>query len=923
MSSLLYGLGRWAFRTRKLVLALWVTVLVVLGASAGILMQPMSSSVTIPGTESQAALDTLSHNCPQVSGASAQIVVVAPEGEQVDQPDIEGPVADAVDDLADIDGVSAASDPLADDAVSGGLSESGEAAIISVQLDMASSEVTPELRETIDAVGDDLAAALPEGSSVAVGGQAFLIQSGFSFSITEIIGLVIALVVLMAMFGSFVVAGLPLLTAIIGVMVTIMGILLATAFSDVSSTAPALALMLGLAVGIDYALFVISRHVAQLRAGMDSEESVARAVATAGSAVIFAGLTVMIALVGLSVVNIPFLTVMGVAAAVGVGIAVIISLTLTPALLGFASRRIERSIVKQQAKQDAKRAAAAGKSGRAVAAGPRENKFFAGWVRTVTRIPALTIVLVIAALGAMALPALDLRLALPDAGSEPAASQARQTYDVVAEEFGAGYNGPLIVTGSIVESDDPLGLMADLKDELLKLDNVADVPLATPNLDASTGIIQVVPGSAPESDETKALVQDIRDLEPYILDKYGVAISVTGFTAVGIDVSDLLSKSLLPFIALIVGLSLVLLTMVFRSIWVPIKATIGFLLTVGASFGAVSAVFSYGWLGPLLHVEETGPVISFMPIILIGVLFGLAMDYEVFLVSRMREEYVHGGDARDAIRKGFLGSSQVVTAAAIIMFAVFAAFVPEGEGPIKQIALGLAVGVFVDAFIVRMTLVPAVLQLLGDKAWWMPRWLDRILPSFDVEGEGLSKELALADWANDGSVIAAEALRLEVHGATVYEGVDLCVAQGEVLVIHGQHRSGKSGLAYTIAGRVESSGGRLKVTGLVMPQRSASVRGRVGAISMNTETDPVGAVRRALAERPRILVIDDLDDITDPGLQLDLRALLASAPDVTLVVTCVDLDSAELVLPRERRVQRFTTHTTDNSAAALEVETAR
>jgi len=923
VSSLLYGLGRWAFRTRKLVLGLWITVLVVLGASAGLLMQPMSSSVTIPGTESQAALDTLSHNFPQVSGASAQIVVVAPDGEKVAQADIEQPVADAVDQLGDIDGVSAASDPLADDAVTGGLSENGHAAIISVQLDMASSEVTPELRETINGVGDDLAAALPEGSTVSVGGQAFLIQSGFSFSVTEIVGLVIALVVLMAMFGSFVVAGLPLLTAIIGVMVTIMGILLATAFSDVSSTAPALALMLGLAVGIDYALFVISRHVSQLRAGMDSEESVARSVATAGSAVIFAGLTVMIALVGLSVVNIPFLTVMGVAAAVGVGVAVLISLTLTPALLGFASRRIERSIAKQQLKREAAAQRKSTKGGRAATSAPTENRFFAGWVRTVTRVPVLTIVLVVLGLGAMALPALDLKLALPDAGSESTTSQARQTYDVVADEFGAGYNGPLIVTGSIVESEDPLGLMDDLKTEMLALDNVVDVPLATPNLDASTGIIQVIPGSAPDSDATKALVQDIRDLEPYILDKYGVAISVTGFTAVGIDVSDLLSKSLLPFIALIAGLSLVLLTMVFRSIWVPIKATIGFLLTVAASFGAVSAVFTYGWLGPLLHVEETGPVISFMPIILIGVLFGLAMDYEVFLVSRMREEYVHGGNARDAIRKGFLGSSQVVTAAAIIMFAVFAAFVPEGEGPIKQIALGLAVGVFVDAFIVRMTLVPAVLQLLGEKAWWMPRWLDRILPSFDVEGEGLSKELALADWADDGSVIAAEDLRLEVHGSTVYEGVRLRIAPGEALVIHGHHRSGKSGLAFTIAGRVESSSGRLKVTGLVLPQRSASVRGRVGAISMNAEIDPVGAVRRALAERPRILVIDDLDDITDPGLQLDIRSMLADAPEVTLVVTCVDRETAELVLPRERRVQRFTTHTPTDSAAALEVEIAR
>ncbi len=916
MSSVLYALGRWSYRSRRLVLVLWLAVLALIGGSALAFNQGTENSFSIPGTESQEALDSLSHTFPQVSGTSAQVVVVAPDGESVEQPAIETAVADAVTAMEGIDGVSAASDPFGE-LVSGAVAEDGGAAVISVQLDGSVSDLPAGALDALSNEADALAAALPDGASVSVGGEAYSVSLP-ALTITEVVGVVIALIVLIVTFGSFLAAGLPLLTALLGVAVSMAAIFVATIFTDISSTTPLLALMLGLAVGIDYALFIISRHREQVIGGMDPEESAARSVATAGSAVIFAGLTVIIALVGLFVAGIPFLTVMGVAAAFAVFLAVLIAVTLTPALLGFAGQRMGRSIGDGRRARRAAAAAAASEdaggpddaetaSARPVAA-KEGNRFFDGWVRAATRWPALTIVLIVAGLGVVSVPALDLRLALPDAGTQAEGTPARDTYDLLAEEFGPGYNGPLIVTGTIIGSTDPLGLMDDLKAEIEQLPGVASVPLATPNPSADTGIIQVVPEGAPDSQATKDLVAELRDLQPYFAEEYDVELSVTGFTAIGIDVSDRLGAALLPFGILVVGLSLILLTMVFRSIWVPIKATVGYLLSVCASFGVVAAVFEWGWFADALHVANVGPVISFMPILLMGVLFGLAMDYEVFLVSRIREEYVHGGDARAAIRRGFLGSGKVVTAAAVIMFAVFAAFVPEGDSSIKPIALGLAVGVFVDAFLIRMTLVPAVLQLLGDKAWWMPRWLDKLLPSFDVEGEGLAKELAVADWA-PGTAVAAEGLSLE-H---VYSGVDARVPTGGALIIRGEHRTGKSALLLTLAGRVKPTGGRLKVDGLALPERAASVRSRVAVVRMAGEPDPVGAVRRALAERPRLLAIDDLDHVSDPTTQRELRALLAPAEDLSLVISCVDAPPVDAVLPPAIRSTLVTT------APALEV----
>ncbi|WP_230685184.1 MMPL family transporter [Cellulomonas sp. JZ18] len=731
---------------------------------------------------------------------------------------------------------------------------------MTVSLDGEGVAVGDDVKDELRALADDLDAALPEGYEATIGGQLYA-QEFPGLTVTEALGVLVAFVVLLFTLGSFAAAGMPLVNALVGVGLSTVLVFLATAVTPITSTTPLLSLMLGLAVGIDYALFIVSRHREQLGAGLATEESAARANATAGSAVIFAGLTVMIALVGLGVAGIPFLTTMGVAGAVAVGIAVLVSITLVPALLGVAGERLRPRPRRR---------------GRQAGLPAHHNRFFAGWVRLATARPWVTVVLTMGGLVALALPALDLRLALPDAGVQPESSSTRVTYDRVSEHFGAGANGPLVVTGSIVTSDDPLGLMADVADELRALPGVADVPLATPNASLDTGIVQVVPETGPTDEATADLVHRIRDMRDEIRAEHGFDLSVTGFTAVGIDVSAKLGAALLPFAVFVVGLSLVLLTMVFRSVAVPLKATLGYLLSVAAAFGVVTSVFEHGVLADALHVSRLGPVISFMPIVLMGVLFGLAMDYEVFLVSRVREDYVHSGDARRSIATGFLGSAKVVTAAAVIMVAVFFAFVPEGDVNIKPIALGLAVGVAVDAFVVRMTLVPAVLQLLGEKAWWMPRWLDRALPSFDVEGEALHRELALASWPGDEDVVlAARHLRPAVADGT--DEVALAVRTGEALVVRADEPARVTGLLLTLAGRLEPVAGDLKVDGLVLPVRAAAARRRAGYVDLRTEG--VAGLAAAVAEHPRVLVVDRADAVTDAAERTRVAALLRRAVD--------------------------------------------
>lgn len=859
MSTLLFTLGRWSFRHPWRVLVSWLLILVIAGGGALLLNKGTDNSFSIPGTEAQEGLELLNRTFPQASGTSAQLVVVAPEGDSVRDDPFAGEIADSVTEFGDLgDDVLAVTDPF-DETVSGLISEDDRAAIVRVQFDGESTSVSTETKDSLTAVADRMRTDLPSGTQIALGGDLFS-TSIPALSIVEVIGVLVALFVLIITFRSFAVSWFPLVSALIGVALATSMIFVATQFASVSSTTPLLSVMLGLAVGIDYSLFIAARHQDQVRAGMDPEESAARSTGTAGSSVAFAGITVLIALVGLSFAGIPFLTTMGIAAAVAVAIAVVVAVTLTPALLGFAGPRVAGW--PRRARRSRKRPAT-----------PHRG-FAERWVRGVTRRPLVTTIAVIAGLGVVAIPSASLTLALPNAGVQPPSSEARQAYDLTAEHFGPGANGPLIMTGTIVTSTDPLTLMQDIGDDIATIPGVKEVALATPNETADTGLVQIVPETAPDSPETADLVRELRAQHDRILDEYGVDLKVTGFTAVGIDISDRLGEALLPFGIFVVGLSLILLTIVFRSIWVPIKAALGYLLSVLAAFGVVAAVFEWGWFADLLHVTREGPVISFMPIILMGVLFGLAMDYEVFLVSRMREDYVHGrrdrGGRADrltavgAVRSGFTSSARVVTAAAVIMFAVFAAFVPEGDSSIKPIALGLAVGIAVDAFLIRMTLVPAVMALLGEKAWWMPRWLDRILPHFDIEGEAVERELSLRDWPERNTSAALVAEEVAVHAdddghAPLFSGATFRVEPGESLVVSHPDPSIGRAFALTLSGRLRVDDGRLRVGGHLLPERAPWVRSHVGLALLEGAADPIGELRRATAGGTTIVVVDGLD----------------------------------------------------------------
>ncbi|GAA2207312.1 MMPL family transporter [Nonomuraea monospora] len=867
----MYRLGRASARARILVLGLWVLGLALAGGAMALLQQGTDDAFAIPGSESQDALDHLSHVFPEVSGTSARIVVVLPAGRRADAPAVRNAVDDAVRDLERLDQVALVTSPFAEN-VKNAVSADGRAAIIAVPLDVPVAETTEHTRQELQRIGGELERRAD--AEVHVGGDAFS-NAVPALSPTEGVGLLIAFLVLFLVFRSLVAAVMPLATAVFGVGVAVALIFMATVFTPISSTAPMLAVMLGLAVGIDYALFILSRHRDQLGEGLEVEESIARATATAGSAVVFAGLTVVIALLGLAVAGIPFLTTMGVAAAFAVCVAVAVAVTATPALLAVTGERLRPKLPRK---------------------GRRERvPLSRRWVRLATRSPLVTIAVVVAALGLCAIPAADLRLALPGSGTEERGTPARDTFDVIAEHFGPGYNAPLIVSVDVLDTTDPVGVTEDLAAEIERLDGVAAVPVATPNRKGDTAIIQVVPGSAGDSPETEALVQRLRDQAPHFRQAYGVTTAVTGFTAVGIDVSAQLAGALVPFGLVVVGLSLVLLAMVFRSIAVPVKAALGYLLSVGAAFGATSFVFQQGHLAEAFGVQHTGSVISFLPIILMGVLFGLAMDYEVFLLSRMREDYVHHRDPHRAIESGFVSASTVVVAAAVIMLGVFAAFVPEGSATIKPIAFSLAVGVFVDAFAVRMTLVPAVLALLGHRAWWLPGWLERRLPVFDAEGEGLTHELRLASWPGSPEVVSAENLAVrDDRGVPVFSGVAVHLPAGRALLVHGP---AASALLHTLAGRVAEVEGDLKVGGHLVPQRLRAARRSAALIRCRSSRDPAAEASAALAQGARLLVLEDLDAVVRPEQRTELARLLTGLGGAAAVASCQDPRLVHDLLP--------------------------
>lgn len=737
MATFLYRLGRFAFRRRRYVALVWVALLFLAGFGAASASTPSASSFSMPGTEAQKAFDLLEQRFPggSADGATARIVFKAPAGKNMNDPANKAEVDKVLTELPKgSKQVSSVTNPYEANAVS----KDGSTAYISVKYKVNGMALEDSDRESLEDSGK---AAQKAGLTVEIGGDA--LQAKPETGSGEIIGVVIAGIVLMITFGSLIAAGLPLVTAIIGVGIGVSTITALANVLDLGNTTSTLASMIGLAVGIDYALFIVSRYRAELREGRDREEAIGRAVGTAGSAVVFAGLTVVIALCGLAVVNIPMLTKMGVAAAGTVVIAVLIALTLIPAVLGFTGKRVfgRRTRKKMEA---------------GTVEAPTEAKPNMGtrWSSFVLRKPIWVLVAGVIGLGAIAVPAASLEMGLPDDGSQPTSTTQRRAYDTLSDGFGPGFNGPLMIVVDGAEAGGAKAAADRTSDTIKKLPNVAEVMAPALNKEGDTATITVVPKSKPSSKDTEDLVHSIRDAGKDIKSQTKAEVLVTGATAMNIDFSQRMNDALLPYLALVVGLAFLLLMVVFRSILVPLKAALGFLLSVVAALGAVVAVFQWGWLGGLFGVENPGPIMSMMPIFMVGVVFGLAMDYEVFLVTRMREAFVHGERPGQAIVTGFRHGARVVTAAAVIMIAVFSGFIGASDQMIKMIGFALAIAVFFDAFVVRMAIVPAVLALLGSKAWWLPGWLDKILPNVDVEGEGLKAHAAKASDGDDDRELA-------------------------------------------------------------------------------------------------------------------------------------------------------------------------
>lgn len=757
MATFLYRLGRFAFRRRLPVALLWAAVLAAafLGAtSAG---DPPDDSSSMPGIEAQSAYDLIDERFPGAAadGADARVVFVAPEGGKVTA----GPARAAVDafvaDAAGAPQVAAVENPFDGQ----GVSDDGTTAYATVTYAVAEDDVSSAARA---ALTDAIEEARDAGLTVEAGGSA--LESSVSAGIGEVVGIAVAAVVLLITFGSLAAAGLPLITAVVGIGVSMFAITALGSALGLSSTVGELAMMLGIAVGIDYSLFVVSRYREERAAGHEPREAAGRAAGTAGSAVVFAGLTVVIALAGLSVVGVPMLTKMGLGAAGAVLVGVLVALTLVPALLGWwpdavlarrARKPGRRGSWRVRGRGGAARTDPAGRAAAPDAArtsdgpdarhgtGPDPASPSAAlgvrWARFVLRRPVPVLLATVAGLGLLAVPAADLRLGMPGDEAKPTSTTERRAYDALAAGFGPGFNGPLTVVVDARGAADPRAAVAEVSAALDATDGV--VAVSPPRFDEAggTAVLTATPATAPTSERTKDLVHDIRGQRPATEAATGATYEVTGATALNIDVGQKLQDALVPYLATIIGLAFLLLLLVFRSVLVPLKAALGFLLSVLAALGAVVTVFQQGHLAGLFGIEQTGPIMSMMPIFLVGIVFGLAMDYQVFLVSRMREAYVHGEDARAAVVSGFRHSARVVAVAAVIMMAVFAGFMTGGEQVIRMIGFGLAVAVLFDAVVVRMAFVPAVLALLGRRAWWLPRWLDRLLPRVDVEGEALGR----------------------------------------------------------------------------------------------------------------------------------------------------------------------------------------
>jgi putative drug exporter of the RND superfamily len=713
MTLLLYRLGRGAVRRRRLTVFAWVVVAVAVIAAGQASGGKTADSFDIPGVESQRALDVLEEDFPSAAGTSAQLVFEA-EGGSLSDPEAAAAVEAAMAAVAGQPNVG----EVGELRVSG---DDGSIGYADVQYDRPSEDIrdeafqrlegTAEQADASGAVRMELGGDLPsEASQEPPEGQ-------------EIIGVIVAMIVLLVAFGSVVAMGLPIGLALVGLATSIGLITIFAAVVDVNSIAPTLAAMIGLGVGIDYALFIVTRHRENLQQGMTVEEAAGRAIATSGSAVLFAGVTVMIAICGLAIAGIPVVTVMGLMSGMTVAVMVALALTMLPALLGFAGHKIDRV-----------RLPGLRRVGQAPVNGVARETFWHRWGRQVSAHPWRYFASGALVLGVLTVPVFSMRLGMTDNGTAPESLTTRQAYDLLAEGFGPGFNGPLILS---VELDGtPVEALAPLEQAIAETPGVDSVAPIQPNEDGTAAVLRVIPDTSPQDNATTDLVHHLRDdvIPAAVAETPGAQVHVGGQTALFIDMSDKISGRLPWFLGAVIVLSVLLLTMVFRSVAVPLKAAVMNLLSIGAAYGVIVAVFQWGWMKGLFGVEETVPIVSFMPMMLFAILFGLSMDYEVFLLSRVREEYLERRDNEAAVIEGISATARVITSAALIMISVFAAFVLGDDPVIKMFGLGLATAVFIDATIVRLVLVPATMNLLGDRNWWLPGWLDRILPRMDVEG---------------------------------------------------------------------------------------------------------------------------------------------------------------------------------------------
>jgi len=712
--------GQYAARNPWRVILAWLAIAAVLGSGARSLSEGTVSSLTIPGAESQDAVKLLQQTFPARAGDYLDVVFAAPEGLARD--DTRARIEHLVEQAADVPHVVAVASPYDPGGI---VSTDGTVAIIRILFAEVADDVPSE---TAEAIASLVAAARGPNLTVEMGGPVAQAQETEGPNESTVLGLMFAAVVLFLLFRALVPSLLPIISSLSGLAVGFAVIFSMTAFVDLSKFAPNIAAMLGLGVGIDYALFIVARHRENILGGHGPEDAVGFAMATAGKAVVFAGSVVITSLLGLALMGIPFVGWLGAAAAAMVFVTMLTALTLLPALLGivgrWGARRGHQSLYATPVDGGVR---------------PETSRWF-HLGHAIMRRPYLFFLTSASILLVLSVPVVEMRLGSADAGNNPKSSTTRQAYDLVADAFGAGMNGPLqvIIDGASPEQVDRVRLALDATA------NVASVspPLISPSGD--TAVLSVIPRTSPQDSKTVDLVRLLRsDVLPEAIAGSDAETYVAGATARAIDIADRIGARLPLFFSLVIGVSFILLVMVFRSLMIPVKAAFMNLLSIGAAYGVVVAVFQWGWGMELVGVTQAGPIESFLPMMLFAVLFGLSMDYEVFLVSRIREEYLASHDNAESVARGLAATASVITAAAAIMIMVFMSFVLSDQRVVKEFGLGLAVAVLVDATLVRLLLVPATMELMGDRNWWLPAWLDRILPQIAIE-EGPSAAVPVA-----------------------------------------------------------------------------------------------------------------------------------------------------------------------------------